>query len=96
MTSTVAVPIRPIEAAHVLHHYDLEDGLEPGVFIFKLITAMRAADHENLIRLAVAFPGYAEAVRMLQFPVTRLPGEAIDARVITVLRTIARKLRAGA
>lgn len=89
MTSTTIVSIQPIEAAHVLHHYELGDGLEPGTFTFKLIDAMRAADCENLRRLAVAFPGYAEAVRMLQYPTTGY------AQAIATLRTIARKLRAG-
>ena len=54
---------------HTLWHFTGE-GMEPGGFPEALLLAMGRADQQNLYRLALGFPEYADAWRL----VTETPG----------------------
>lgn len=51
--------------AHVLNHFTGQ-GYRAGSFISALIDLLTKADPENFGRLALVYPGYAEAVRLAQ------------------------------
>jgi hypothetical protein len=50
---------------HVLWYFGDERGWEPGGFTQLILTAMQKADPENFLRLSVAFPQEAKAMRMV-------------------------------
>ena len=58
--------ITTAEANHVLHLFG-EGGYAAGHFTQKLMELMCFADNVNLERLALAFPGYAAAVRLAKY-----------------------------
>jgi hypothetical protein len=63
--------ITPEIAHQVLWHYGCADheariGYPPGDFIAKLLSAITRADPGNRARLALGFPGYVEACRLIE------------------------------
>lgn len=73
----------PLEVVwHTLWHFAGE-GVQPGSFIGALLNAMARADQQNLYRLALGFPEYADAWRL----VTETPGG------LQLLRDIAKAAR---
>ncbi|MEU0940365.1 hypothetical protein [Embleya sp. NPDC005971] len=58
-----SIEITPTEAAHVVWYF-APPGRRPGAFTAQLIQLIDMAGHENGRRLALAFPGYSEAVRI--------------------------------
>jgi hypothetical protein len=50
---------------HVLWYFGDERGWEPGGFTQLILKAMQMADPENFLRLSVAFPQEAKAMRLV-------------------------------
>lgn len=57
------IEITPTEAAHVVWHF-APPGTEPGPFTKLLLLLLDMAGYENRRRLALAYPGYSEAVHI--------------------------------
>ncbi|MFC4062795.1 hypothetical protein ACFOWE_31275 [Planomonospora corallina] len=60
----IEVEITQAVAAHVLWHYGLPGGMEPGSFTKPFIAAIVAADRENTARLARVYPAHVLAVQL--------------------------------
>ena len=54
-------------ARHVLWTFGTEGGYRPGTFTQKLLELLAYADPDNTAKLAVVFPGEAEAVRIAKY-----------------------------
>lgn len=50
---------------HVLYYFGDEKGWEPGGFTLLILRAMQKADPLNFLRLSVAFPEEAKAMRLV-------------------------------
>lgn len=65
MVTHASSRVTPTIAAHVLHEYG-ETGIPPGGFIRSLIAAIGKADTVNKLKIGLGFPGYVEAVDLIQ------------------------------
>ena len=65
--STQTPVITEDTARHVLWTFDAQGGYRPGTFTQKLLELLAYADPDNTAKLAAAFPGEAEAVRLAKY-----------------------------
>ncbi|MEV0917891.1 hypothetical protein AB0I93_26985 [Streptomyces sp. NPDC049967] len=65
--STQTPTITEDTARHVLWTFGTEGGYRPGTFTQKLLELLAYADQDNTAKLAVVYPGEAEAVRIAKY-----------------------------
>ncbi|MFD5566591.1 hypothetical protein [Streptomyces cadmiisoli] len=65
--STNSTTIPADVAAHVLWHYGLDGGYQPGSFTEQLLTTIAKADPTHRDKLGAGFPDYVAAVAAIQY-----------------------------